>query len=283
MRSTPTTDSGCLSSAFLPRWITSVVTHSTPRPNRMPMYGGRWVTVLNTGTNSSEPRPRASTRLRSKSVVGQRCSSPRWARWRGRGASPLRRKLRISSGTSRHTRLGRNRPRITPEALIWLPIHSMVVVTSPIGDQAPPALAAITTTPTYIQRSGRPRTSLRSSETMTMVVVRLSSTAERKKVMKPTIHSRCTRLRVWMRSVTARKPSWESISSTMVIAPSRKNRISEISPRWWRSSVTTPWPASAAGRMLPSPRTSTVQHSTAVRMAEAALSIFSGCSRAMQR
>ena len=56
--------------------------------------------------------------------------------------------LRISSGTSRQTRLGMNRLKTMPLALIWLPIHSMVVVTSPIGDQAPPALAAITTMPT---------------------------------------------------------------------------------------------------------------------------------------
>ncbi len=52
------------------------------------------------------------------------------------------------SGTSRHTRLGRKRPVMMPEAVIWPPIQSMVVVTSPIGDQAPPALAAITTMPT---------------------------------------------------------------------------------------------------------------------------------------
>ena len=43
---------------------------------------------------------------------------------------------------------GMNRLKTMPLALIWLPIHSMVVVTSPIGDQAPPALAAITTMPT---------------------------------------------------------------------------------------------------------------------------------------
>ncbi|MNL86701.1 hypothetical protein D3C87_2155160 [compost metagenome] len=56
-------------------------------------------------------------------------------------------KLSTSSGTSRHTRLGRNRLLMMPPVVIWLPIHSMVVVTSPIGDQAPPALAAITTMP----------------------------------------------------------------------------------------------------------------------------------------
>ncbi|MNT88633.1 hypothetical protein D3C72_2292210 [compost metagenome] len=37
LRSTPTTESGCLSSSFLPRCSTSVTTQSTPRPRRMPM------------------------------------------------------------------------------------------------------------------------------------------------------------------------------------------------------------------------------------------------------
>ena len=31
-----------------------------------------------------------------------------------------------------------------PSAVTWPPIHSMVVVTSPIGDHTPPAFAAIT-------------------------------------------------------------------------------------------------------------------------------------------
>ena len=197
----------------------------------MPIYGGKWVTVLKTGTNTSAPIPSANTRLRSNAVVAGGLLSARCARAPGRGTSPRMLKLRINRGTSRQTRLGINSPTITPEAVIWLPIQSMVVVTSPIGDQAPPALAAITTTPTNNQRSGRPRISLRSSETMTMVVVRLSSAADRKKVRKPMIHSRCTRFRVWIRSVMTLKPSCESMSSTMVMAPSRKNRISEISPR----------------------------------------------------
>ena len=75
-----------------------------------------------------------------------------------------------------------------PLAVTCPPIHSMVVVTSPSGDQAPPALAAITTTPDRYSRSSRAATSLRSSEIMTMVVVRLSSTGLRKKVTAPTIH-----------------------------------------------------------------------------------------------
>ena len=75
-----------------------------------------------------------------------------------------------------------------PEADICPPIHNMVVVTSPMGDQAPPALAAMTTTPTKYIRVDLSETSLRNSVTITMAVVKLSSTADRKKVIKPTIH-----------------------------------------------------------------------------------------------
>ena len=194
------------------------------------MYGGRWVMPLNTGTNSRAPRPRANTSLRSKGVVGSRRSAS-LSSSSGRSNSPRMVRLSASSGTSRQTRLGRKSALMMPVALIWWPIHSMVVVTSPIGDQAPPALAAMTTIPAKNQRSRWSPISLRNSEIITMVVVRLSSTAERKKVMKPISHSSVTRLWVRMRSVITLKPSWASISSTMVMAPSRKNRISAISPR----------------------------------------------------
>jgi hypothetical protein len=72
--------------------------------------------------------------------------------------------------------------------VIWPPIHSMVVVTSPIGDQAPPELAAMTMMPAKNRRSSCLASSLRISEIITMVVVRLSRTALRKKVTKPTSH-----------------------------------------------------------------------------------------------
>ena len=76
------------------------------------------------------------------------------------------------------------------------PIHSIVVVTSPIGDQAPPALAAMTTMPAKSQRVCRSSMSLRNSDTMTMDVVKLSSRAEKKKVKTHTIHSIFTLFRV---------------------------------------------------------------------------------------
>ena len=107
----------------------------------------------------------------------------------------------------------------------------MMVVTSPMGLQAPPALAAMITMPAKVQRSLRSRISLRSSALITMAVVMLSSAALRKKAMMLSIHSSDTLLVPVMRSVITRKPSCTSISSTTVMAPIRKKRIPAMSPR----------------------------------------------------
>jgi hypothetical protein len=72
--------------------------------------------------------------------------------------------------------------------VIWPPIQSIVVVTSPMGDQAPPELAAITIMPANRMRSSRSSSNLRTSDTITMVVVRLSSRALRKKLIRPISH-----------------------------------------------------------------------------------------------
>ena len=70
----------------------------------------------------------------------------------------------------------------------------MVVVTSPIGDHAPPAFAA-TTHHTYKQPTHRlVFTNLRNSETITMVVVKLSRMADKKKVNKQMIHNKLGRI-----------------------------------------------------------------------------------------
>ena len=87
--------------------------------------------------------------------------------------------------------------------VIWPPIHNMVVVTSPIGLQAPPALAAMTMMPAKNNRSSWFSSSFFISEIMTMVVVRLSRMELRKKVTKPTSQSRVLRLVVLMRLVMA--------------------------------------------------------------------------------
>ena len=55
-----------------------------------------------------------------------------------------KRRLMAINGMIIDTSDGRNTSFIICIPLICPPIHNMVVVTSPIGDQAPPALAAIT-------------------------------------------------------------------------------------------------------------------------------------------
>jgi hypothetical protein len=67
---------------------------------------------------------------------------------------------------------------------------------------------------------------------MTIVVVRLSSTAERKKVINPTIQSKVLLLSDFILVEMMAKPSWASINSTIVIVPIRKNKIPAISPIW---------------------------------------------------
>ncbi len=145
------------------------------------------------------------------------------------------------SGTSRLTTEGTKTEVMMPIAVIWPPIHSIVVVTSPIGDQAPPELAAMTMMPAKNRRSAWCESSLRISETMTMVVVRLSSSALRKKVTKPTSHIRVDSCCVLIRLVITSKPLCASITSTMVIAPIRKKMICAVaisdSPSWCETSM----------------------------------------------
>ena len=59
----------------------------------------------------------------------------------------------INTGTNADTRLGKKRCGIVAEVEIFPLTHSMIVVTSPMGDQAPPLLAAITMMLPKIQRS----------------------------------------------------------------------------------------------------------------------------------
>ena len=116
-------------------------------------------------------------------------------------------------------------------AEICPPIQSMVVVTSPIGDQAPPALAAITIIPAKNRRISLSGINFRTKETITMVVVKLSNTEDKKKATIHTTQSRAIGFFVLMRSVMNLNPWCASTNSTMVIAPIKKNRICAISLR----------------------------------------------------
>ncbi len=94
----------------------------------------------------------------------------------------------IRSGTNKQITLGTNKLLTILKADIWPPIHSMVVVTSPIGDQGPPAFAAITTMPANFNLSSWFGTNLRISESTTIVVVKLSSSGDSINVRKPIVH-----------------------------------------------------------------------------------------------
>src|SRR5918993_1643493 len=102
--------------------------------------------------------------------------------------------------------LGSNNVLMMLTAEIWPPIHSMVVVTSPIGDHAPPAFAAITIIPAKNKRMSLFGTNFRMRETITMDVVRLSNSADRKNVTQQMTHNNVFGFLVLMRSVMIRNP-----------------------------------------------------------------------------
>ena len=84
------------------------------------------------------------------------------------------------TGTATQRIDGITRFCIKPKVDTFPLIQSMVVVTSPIGDQAPPAFAAITARDTNQILSSFVGTNFRSKETSTIVAARLSKVAERK-------------------------------------------------------------------------------------------------------
>src|SRR4029078_10248503 len=106
------------------------------------------------------------------------------------------------------------------ESCPW--IHNIVVVTSPIGVHAPPAFAATTTKQHKRKRSARCGIILRKRETIKIVVVKLSSTAERTKERQDTSHNIFFFEEGLMRSVMILNPRCASISSTRVMAPIKK-------------------------------------------------------------
>ena len=141
---------------------------------------------------------------------------------------PRRTQAMTVSGRSKLAIDAMNTPFMMAAVVTCPPIQSMVVVTSPIGVQAPPALAAMMMMPAKKRRSSRLSNSFFISDTMTMAVVRLSRIELRKKVTKPTNHIRLDSFVVRMREVMTSKPSCASTTSTMVIAPIRKNTICAV-------------------------------------------------------
>ena len=180
--------------------------------------------VLNTGTAIKTPRPSRNMVLRSKEVVGA-VSLALCTRAGGTTGLPRKTQAITHRGTSMFTIEAMKTPWMMARVVTWPPIHNMVVVTSPIGVQAPPALAAMMMMPAKNKRSSRRSSNFFISETITMVVVRLSRIALRKKVTKPTSHIRLESCVVRIREVMTSKPLCASTTSTMVMAPIRKKTI----------------------------------------------------------
>ena len=192
------------------------------------------MTVLKMGTEIKAPMPRINIKLPVLTEAAEdsvsSLNSPK---------VPFMVKVRKIKGTSVHTMLGIKRPFMMAAAEICPPIQSIVVVTSPIGDQAPPALAAITIIPAKNRRISLSGINLRTNETITMVVVRLSNTEDRKKATIQTTQRRAIGFLVLIRSVMNLNPWCASTNSTIVIAPIKKKRICAISLRWWPNCSTT--------------------------------------------
>ena len=159
-------------------------------------------------------------------------------------------------------------------ALTWPPIHNIIVVTSPIGDHAPPALAARIKTPANNHNVSLSLISFGRRAAITIAVVRLSKTAEKKNVITLKIQIKYTFLFVVILSVIIEKPWWASTNSTIVIAPSKKKRISAISTMWCWISWVRVWWSIPENAKSPHPNPPIIK-------ADAALSTFIGCSNAI--
>ena len=115
--------------------------------------------------------------------------------------------------------------------VICPPIHNIVVVTSPIGVQAPPALAAMIIIPANHNLSLWSFKILAHKEIITIAVFKLSRIDDKKKVKVAITNINFTKLLVLILSVINEKPLCVSINSTMVMAPNKKKTIEDISDK----------------------------------------------------
>ncbi|MCL1848685.1 MAG: hypothetical protein FWF83_03295 [Clostridiales bacterium] len=146
--------------------------------------------ALNIGTKINEHVPDTNIIHRSRSVVvtDERKRSLR----DGCTVTPFISSDMMTKGTNRHKNAGTNSCLTMFNALKCPPIHSIMVLTSPMGDHAPPAFAAITIIPAKYQRVFFPPTNFHIRLIITMVVVRLSSNDDMKNVIDAIIQSNFT-------------------------------------------------------------------------------------------
>src|SRR5690606_37559184 len=158
----------------------------TAKLSSMPMKGGKCVKVLKIGTLSRPIKPSIKNNAccPGRTLSGG-IDAPDTATSIVLGIM----KVSTSKGTSRQMMLGNATCSMSCHGVNLPAIHSIVVVTSPIGVQAPPALAAMTTTPTKYGRHLGSGTTFRRIDTMTMVVVKLSNTDDMKKDNHEMLHS----------------------------------------------------------------------------------------------
>ena len=112
----------------------------------------------------------------------------------------------MSAGTTMETNEGMMISQMTPIAVMSPLFQSMMVVTSPMGEKAPPELAAMMTREAYTMRSLWSLTNLRRIIIITIDVVMLSRMAERKNDMKAMRQSSARLERVCITRLTQSKP-----------------------------------------------------------------------------
>src|SRR5690606_11439167 len=129
--------------------------------------------------------------------------------WSSASISPLKagREDAIKDGIIMHIKEGINKCSINNAVVTLSPIHNMVVVTSPMGDQAPPAFAAIMMTPAYQILTSRSKMIFWRMEIKTIVAVRLSIIDESMKAKKEKIQSNLFLLLVLTNDLIVAKPS----------------------------------------------------------------------------
>ena len=99
--------------------------------------------VLKMGTKMSPPTPRKKIILRCPAVSPSDASVT--AVSCGAARLPFSDSERIYAGITIDTSEGMNISMMTPAAVMTPLFHSMMVVTSPMGENAPPELAEMTT------------------------------------------------------------------------------------------------------------------------------------------